>query len=181
MKGNLKMQIAFTLAPCATLPDRSDIDPLLRGFYAELSPRLVAIGSAAVDTDFWVEDFWRNAEQFLPPKGRIWVARDATGKTLGWGTLRQIRPDAGEMKRLYVRPAMRGQGIARRLVQARIDDARAMGWRHLFADTFRDNVEMQTLYQSMGFRFIAPYPESGVATTSNDYAWTLKFMQLDLA
>ena len=55
-----------------------------------------------------------------------------------------------------------------------------MGWLHMFADTFRNNVERQTLNQSMGFRFIDPYPESGVATTSNTYAWTLKFMQLDL-
>jgi putative acetyltransferase len=172
--------VNVTLTSCQTRPDRSDIDPLLRGFYAELSPKLVSIGSVAVDTDFWIEDFWRNAEQFLPPMGRIWVARDETGQSVGWGTLRQIRPDAGEMKRLYVKPEMRGCGIARRLVQARIDDARAMGWHHLFADTFRDNVEMQTLYQGMGFRFIEPYPESGVATTSSAYGWTLKFMQLDL-
>ena len=171
--------MTITLASCTERPARADIDPMLTGFYEELSPKLVSIGSSAVDIPFWVEDFWHHADQYLPPHGRIWIARDDTGQAVGWGTLRQIRPDAGEMKRLYVRPEARGQGTARRLVQARIDDARTMGWLHLFADTFRDNVEMQTLYQSMGFRFIDPYPESGVATTSNAYAWTLKFMQLD--
>lgn len=52
-----------------------------------------------------------------------------------------------------------------------------MSWRHLFADTFRDNVGMQTLYRFMGFRFIDPYPESGVSTTSSAYARTPKLMQ----
>jgi len=47
------------------------------------------------------------------------------------------------MKRLFVLPDARGRGIARRLVQARIDDARGMGLRHLLADTVRTNVEMQ--------------------------------------
>ncbi len=172
--------MTINLASCTEAPARAAIDPLLTGFYEELSPKLVSIGASAVDIPFWVEDFWHHVDQYLPPHGRIWIARDDTGLAVGWGTLRRIRPDAGEMKRLYVRREARGQGTARRLVQARIDDARTMGWRHLFADTFRDNVEMQTLYQSMGFRFIDPYPESGVATTSSAYAWTLKFMQLDL-
>ena len=99
---------------------------------------------------------------------------------MGWGTMRRIRPDTGEMKRLYVRPEARGHGIARRLVQARIDDARTMGWRHILCDTTRNNIEMQTLYQSIGFHFTDPYPESGSVRTDPEVAVNLVFMQLDL-
>ena len=169
-----------TLASCAARPSRADVDPLLTAFYEELRPRVAALGYAALDIPFWIDDFWQHVGEFLPPDGRTWIARDEAGRPVGWGTMRRIRPDAGEMKRLFVLPEARGQGIARRLVQARIDDARQMGWRHLLADTVRTNVEMQQLYLGFGFRFIDPYQESGTVRTDPQTAANLKFMQLDL-
>lgn len=172
--------MTITLSSCTTRPSRADIDPLLTAFYEELAPRVAEVGYPNLDIPFWVEDFWHHVDEFLPPDGRTWIARDGAGRAVGWGTLRRVRPDAGEMKRLFVCPEARGRGIARRLVQARIDDARDMGWRHLLADTVRTNVEMQALYLSFGFRFIDPYPESGTVRTDPQTAANLKFMQLDL-
>ena len=85
--------MAITLASCTERPARADIDPMLTGFYEELSPKLVSKGSSAVDIPFWVEYFWHHADQYLPPDGRIWIVRDDTGQAVGWGTLRRIRPD----------------------------------------------------------------------------------------
>ena len=106
--------MAITLASCNERSARADIDPMLTGFYEELSPKLVSKGSSAVDIPFWVEYFWHHADQYLPPDGRIWIVRDDTGQAVGWGTLRRIRPDAGEMNRLCGRAEARGQGTARR-------------------------------------------------------------------
>lgn len=169
-----------TFTSCTERPARADIDPMLTAYYEELQPRLADIGYPPLDIPVWIEDFWSHADEYLPPDGRTWIARDEAGRAVGWGTLRRARPDAGEMKRLFVLPEARGRGIARLLVQARIDDAREMGWRHLLADTIRTNIEMQKLYLSFGFRFIDPYPESGTVRTDPQAAVNLKFMQLDL-
>jgi GNAT superfamily N-acetyltransferase len=63
----------------------------------------------------------------------------------------------GEVKRLYVRPAARGTGLGRRLVQTAIDGARAIGYRELKLDTLDRMAEARSLYASLGFRECAPY------------------------
>jgi len=64
------------------------------------------------------------------------------------------------MKRLEVSPATRGLCLGRRLVEARIQAARDMGFRTLKADTWKNNAPMLVLYQSLGFRRVELFPES---------------------
>ena len=161
-------------------PDRAEIDPILQAFYNAGLAMLAKMDVPPVDASLSIADYWTHAAEYLPPDGRTWIARDPTHRVVGFATMRRIRPDAGEMKRLFVRPDFRGQGIARRLVQARIDDARAMGLRHLLADTLRNNDEMQGLYQSLGFRFIAPFDESASTALMPELKAALVYMQLDL-
>jgi GNAT superfamily N-acetyltransferase len=172
--------MTVTLASFTERPDRADIDPLLTAYYEELQLRLADIGYPPLDIPVWVEDYWLHVDEYLPPHGRTWITRDGDGRAVGTMALRRVRPDAGETKRLYVSPEARGRGIARRLLQACVDDAREMGWRHLLADTVRTNIEMQSLYLGFGFRFIDPYPESGTVRSDARTAVNLKFMQLDL-
>ncbi len=49
--------------------------------------------------------------------------------------LQQARPDAGELKRLYVRPEAAGNRLGKALVDMRIEAAREMGWRTLLVNT----------------------------------------------
>jgi GNAT superfamily N-acetyltransferase len=71
-----------------------------------------------------------------------------------------------EVKRLYVRPAYRGHGIARALVTRIIEDARAAGYRTLRLDTLAPRMpEAEALYRSFGFGLTPPYyynPYEGV-------------------
>ncbi len=81
-------------------------------------------------------------DEMLPPKGRLLLARDQDGQLVGCGTLRRIRPDAVEMKRMFVRPQARGTGVGRQLFEMRIAEARQMGCRAVYADTAKGNRAM---------------------------------------
>ena len=63
------------------------------------------------------------------------VARDGDGTAIGCGALRRIADGIGELKRMYVVPAARGQGVAKALLAALEDEARRRGWGTLRLET----------------------------------------------
>jgi GNAT superfamily N-acetyltransferase len=63
----------------------------------------------------------------------------------------------GEVKRLYVQSSHRGEGWGRRLAEAVIAEARAIGYRELKLDTLEWMGEARTLYANLGFRECPAY------------------------
>jgi GNAT superfamily N-acetyltransferase len=95
--------------------------------------------------------------KFAPPGGCLLLAR-LDGAPAGCAALRRFDDRRGEMKRMYVRPAFRGQGIGQALVRALAKQARALGYAELIADTIPDVMaQALAMYERLGFERIAPY------------------------
>jgi putative acetyltransferase len=110
---------------------------------------------------------------YAPPDGRLLLAAEAD-QLAGCIAMRKLAPGVCEMKRLFLRPAYRRQGLGRVLVDSIIDEAQKLGYTHMRLDTLPGRMDQAiALYRSVGFVEIAPYYENPVQDA--------KFMELKLA
>lgn len=115
--------------------------------------------------------------KFQPPDGRLLLAFDA-GAAIGIACMRRIDPVTAEIKRMWVNPENRGQGIAREMLEQLIDAARRIGYRRVRLDSPDFMTPAHKLYRSCGFAEIDAYPESEIPDPYRQH-WT--FMELTLA
>ncbi len=96
------------------------------------------------------------SDMYAPPSGCLLLASDGS-RAIGCGGIRRLSEDSCEMKRLYVRPEVRGANLGRLIAQGLIAKARSLGYARMLLDTLIDMVPARTLYRSLGFRETAPY------------------------
>lgn len=115
-------------------------------------------------TSLGVDVSFQNADEelaLLPgryarPQGNVLLAR-GDAEAAGVVARRALGPERCEMKRLFVRPAFRGRGVARSLAVRVIADARQAGFRHMALDTLGSMRAARALYASLGFQPIPAY------------------------
>lgn len=94
--------------------------------------------------------------KYAPPRGRLMLAWSGA-EAVGCVALRPLPGDACEMKRLYVRPAARGEHLGRRLAERICHEAREAGYRRICLDTLPTMTAAIRVYVALGFRRVEPY------------------------
>ena len=98
--------------------------------------------------------------EYQAPYGALLLAQ-VDGQPAGCCALRPLLnsdfPNACEMKRLFVRPGLRGLRLGRQLVEQTLLLAQQSGFDTMLLDTLSDMEAARALYQDCGFVEIAPY------------------------
>lgn len=101
---------------------------------------------------------------YAPPRGRLLLALESS-QASACVALRPLEDGICEMKRLFVRPACRGQGLGRRLAEQIIQEARVIGYARMRLDTLPSMQAAIRLYEALGFVRRAAYYETPLPDT----------------
>ena len=93
---------------------------------------------------------------FTPPTGAFLVIY-AGGKPVAGGGLKRDDDGVAEIKRMYVVPAARRQGLGRQLLEALEDRARELGYARIRLDTGNRQPHAQAMYERAGYHPIENY------------------------
>ena len=111
--------------------------------------------------------------EYAPPRGRLLLTLADDGTAAGCAALRDLGNGVAEMKRLFVRPAFRGQRLGWQLAEMILDEARALGYERIRLDTLPGKMDRAiAMYRVLGFKDIAAYYNNPVEGAA--------FMELDL-
>jgi ribosomal protein S18 acetylase RimI-like enzyme len=118
--------------------------------------------AASLDVDLAFQGFEEELAtlpgRYAWPKGALFLAFGADGQAMGCVGVRPFdRPAACEMKRLYVRPAGRGQGAGRALAAEAVRFASTAGYGEMLLDSLPGMEAAVGIYRSLGFEPIPPY------------------------
>jgi GNAT superfamily N-acetyltransferase len=142
----------------ARLPDDK---PAFLGFIMDLQRFEHAIEPNRRVDDAVAEEYFASLAELASTKnGRILVAENGEGRTLGWAVAHEdesevfVRADErinGYISELYVAEDMRGKGVGRALIAACEDWARERGLKVMMIGTLTRNTRAHAIYRDAGF------------------------------
>jgi GNAT superfamily N-acetyltransferase len=89
----------------------------------------------------------------------VFVVGRFNGEIVACGATRPVEPGVVEVKRMYVRPSMRGRGFGRQILAALEAQARQSGVERILLETGDRQPEAVSLYRTAGYAPIPPYGE----------------------
>ena len=136
-------------------PDSDDARWCLGQYFREIAGRFESgfdpdQGGAADDAEM------------QPPTG-FFVVAWLNGEPVGCGGMKRLDATTGEIKRVWTARSARGQGIARRIMQALETLAHTSGVTTIRLDTNKSLTEAQVMYRQSGYTEIARYNDNPYA------------------
>jgi GNAT superfamily N-acetyltransferase len=108
-----------------------------------------------------LEEDMNTLGKFMPPKGRLLLGY-VEDRPMGIACLKALSESIGEVKRMYVRPEARNQGVGRALLHRLLDEAQQIGYERVRLDSARFMADAHRLYRASGFREIEGYEGSEI-------------------
>lgn len=146
---------AIEFRPAAV--DRGPGRELLAAMRAE-----IAAVYAGLDLD--APEMPRAGPAELGPPGGTFLVGTRDGDPVCCGGVKRLDEHACEIKRMYVAPRARGQGVARTLLGALEQAARELGYAVARLDTGPDQPHARALYESAGYVEIENFNRNPIAT-----------------
>lgn len=123
-----------------------------------------------------VGDFVREMD---PARDRCWVA-DSEGEIVGSIFLAHQDARVAQLRLLYVEPAARGRGIAKRLIEECLRFAVRVRYERVTLWTNDVLVTARGLYERTGFRMVASEPHNRFGPDIMGQTWELNLADADL-
>ena len=111
-----------------------------------------------LDVEYAVNFTMNNLDKFAEPDGRLLLV-EVDGEIAATISLRKIREDSGEIKRMYVKPKFRGKKLGNLLIEEVIEISKGNEFSKLYLDTAHFMSSAISLYKKYGFKEIDSYPE----------------------
>jgi GNAT superfamily N-acetyltransferase len=102
-------------------------------------------------------------DEMWAPRGTFLVLSRG-GSVIAGGGVKRLGDGLAEIKRMYVRPEARGQGVARRLLHELEQAARGLGYERVRLDTGSRQPHAESLYRSAGYVEIPDYNRNPAAS-----------------
>jgi ribosomal protein S18 acetylase RimI-like enzyme len=133
-------------------------------------PRVTALRRAYVLDEvlapLGLEDEFNTAETppsgLVPPDGEFLLVL-VDGEPAAVGGIRDLDTDVAEIKSMYVAPAGRGRGLAKRLLARLEEIAAERGCRAVRLDSASHMSAAIALYRGLGYREIPPFNDGPIA------------------
>ncbi|WP_430966655.1 GNAT family N-acetyltransferase [Spongiimicrobium sp. 2-473A-2-J] len=97
------------------------------------------------------------ARQYSEPEGSLVIAYSNKKQPIGCFGIRKLDEGICELKRMYIHPEFRGQGIGNLLMKESIRAGNKLGYTKIRLDTLSTMRPAIGLYKSYGFYEIEPY------------------------
>lgn len=140
---NTAMPDAYSLRPAtnADVPAvRELVFSILREFGLKPDPACTDADLADIEASYFGEG------------GRFDVLVDSAGAIVGSVGLHRIDSATVELRKMYLRPELRGQGLGKRLLDYALTEARKLGFRRMTLETAGVLKTAVMLYANYGFR-----------------------------
>lgn len=124
-------------------PEDKHLEPILTGLFAEYSARYGDYFSRHNEVEL--------AQWYLPPQG-LFLQLEQDGEIIATGAFKPYDATTAEVKRIWTRQELRGQGIAARVMRQLERSAWQAGYRHIYLTTGFRQPEAVALYRSLGYQ-----------------------------
>jgi GNAT superfamily N-acetyltransferase len=133
-----------------------DIREIWEEYLCWVVPIINDLYQTRFDLETLVEEDMKTIDRFMPSKGCLVLAY-VDNQLAGMIGLKPLSEQVGEIKRMYVRPQFRKNGLGHRLVQKLLCEAEKIGYDCLRLDSAQFMEGAHRLYRSFGFVEIPPY------------------------